>query len=689
MAFLLIAALGLLWLFVHRNGDLLGLASLTKRASLVVAFALQQLLMYVIAEATSVGHHFTTRSVVIAWAAIVLILTGALSRDLYQLGVGVVRSVRGGVVVRRARTLSVDEIIGLAVMAAMFVIYVLIGWWYPPANPDSMAYHLPRAEHWIQNESVAQYATNYLAQAEYAPLMEYNLAVLRLLTGGDSFDGYIQLLAAVICVLGASELAGRLGLSRRGQIFAALFVATVPTFILQVTSTTSGIFAGAVGMAALVVLTSRSSTASWAPRGAAVGLMVGLAYTAKGTVLPLIGPMIAVLVVWGASRVWPRDGGRVALRHLASFAVAAAVVAAVIVAPFAARNVAIFGGPAGELTQAVIIEDPTPASILGNVVRHGSNEFHIGDGTGPARVFSGAVLGPLDWVYHDLLGQDLADLRTTVEIYQEPFEVQDYSIASRTEDIGADPWHLILFLSSIVILAVGVVRRHCELRLPLALALAGVVGYVVFAGTIKTGTYGNRFYIPLWVALAPVVAVAMSRLPRNLVRVVALLLVVACLPQLLDNYTRPFLHPARDFTTPLEGYYGPAGLHPWAKGEAEAAARLANRIASSGCERLGIDNGWLYDLPPGTREDFSAWDDGALQNLGIWYEYSLWVGLRDAGWEGEIQHVNVVNATEELEDRDFQPCALVSQGATDNYLAAHPNWNAERFRAMTLLLPKV
>ena len=51
--------------------------------------------------------------------------------------------------------------------------------------------------------------------------MEYNLAVLRLLTGGDSFDGYIQLLAAVICVLGASELAGRLGLSRRGQIFAA------------------------------------------------------------------------------------------------------------------------------------------------------------------------------------------------------------------------------------------------------------------------------------------------------------------------------------------------------------------------------------------------------------------------------------------------------------------------------------
>ena len=128
------------------------------------------------------------------------------------------------------------------------------------------------------------------------------------------------------------------------------------------------------------------------------------------------------------------------------------------------------------------------------------------------------MLGALDWVYHDLLGQDLADLRTTVEIYQEPFEVQDYSIASCTEDIGADPWHLILFLSSIVILAVGVVRRHCELRLPLALALAGVVGYVVFAGTIKTGTYGNRFYIPLWVALAPVVAVAMSRLPRNLVR---------------------------------------------------------------------------------------------------------------------------------------------------------------------------
>ena len=34
--------------------------------------------------------------------------------------------------------------------------------------------------------------------------------------------------------------------------------------------------------------------------------MVGLAYTAKGTVLPLIGPMIAVLVVWGEPGMAPR-----------------------------------------------------------------------------------------------------------------------------------------------------------------------------------------------------------------------------------------------------------------------------------------------------------------------------------------------------------------------------------------------
>ena len=211
-----------------------------------------------------------------------------------------------------------------------------------------------------------------------------------------------------------------------------------------------------------------------------------------------------------------------------------------IVAPFA-RNVAIFGGPAGELTQAVVIEDPTrPASWATWCATVPTSSTSATARTGP--VFSGAVLGALDWVYHDLLGQDLADLRTTVEIYQEPFEVQDYSIASvedRCRSVAPDP--------------VPVQHRHpgggsrpppLELRLPLALALAGVVGYVVFAGTIKTGTYGNRFYIPLWVVLAPVVAVAMSRLPRNLVRVVALP-VGGGLPTAAARQLHPALPPPR------------------------------------------------------------------------------------------------------------------------------------------------
>ena len=92
--------------------------------------------------------------------------------------------------------------------------------------------------------------------------------------------------------------------------------------------------------------------------------------------------------------------------------------------------------------------------------------------------------------------------------------------------------------------------------------------------------------------------------------------------------------------------------------------------------------------PAGHEEDFSAWDDGALQNLGIWYEYPLWVGF--ATRVGKVRSNTSTWSTPRRNSRIATSSrARVSQGATDNYLAAHPNWNAERFSEMTLLLPKV
>ena len=202
MALLLLAALGLLWFLVSEFGGLSGFADLTKRASLVVAFGLYQLLVFALAELTSLGHHFTAGSEAVAWATVVLIGVGLLWRDLIGASKRLVLGLRRSPWKRVRRSLDIDQVAGVAIIVVILAVLVVTGWLYPPSNSDSMAYHLARVEHWIQNRSVTPYAAHYLAQIELAPLGEYNLATLHQLTHTDRFDGYVQLSSTVICILG-------------------------------------------------------------------------------------------------------------------------------------------------------------------------------------------------------------------------------------------------------------------------------------------------------------------------------------------------------------------------------------------------------------------------------------------------------------------------------------------------------
>jgi len=127
-----------------------------------------------------------------------------------------------------ARATSVWERILAGLAAAELGLFVAIGVLYSvPTNGDSLVYHLTRVAHWIQNGSVHHYPAHYAAQNEFSPLHEYNLAHLQLLAGTDRLDGFVQLLAVIVCVVGASEIARLLGGGRRAQILAAAFTATI------------------------------------------------------------------------------------------------------------------------------------------------------------------------------------------------------------------------------------------------------------------------------------------------------------------------------------------------------------------------------------------------------------------------------------------------------------------------------
>ena len=98
---------------------------------------------------------------------------------------------------------------------------------------DAVDYHLPRVMHWIQNGSVAFYPTAVSRQLNLGPWAEYAIAQFLILGGGDAWANLVQWFAFGGSAVGVSLIARELGAGPRGQLYAAVFAATIPMAVLQ------------------------------------------------------------------------------------------------------------------------------------------------------------------------------------------------------------------------------------------------------------------------------------------------------------------------------------------------------------------------------------------------------------------------------------------------------------------------
>ncbi|HEY2909071.1 MAG TPA: glycosyltransferase family 39 protein, partial [Gemmataceae bacterium] len=98
----------------------------------------------------------------------------------------------------------------------------------PPSNYDVALYHLPRQLQWLQQASVAHFPTQDYRLTVNPPFAEFVGLHLMALSGTDRL-ATVESWFAMLLTLAAVSLVGReLGLSRTGQLLAALFAATVP-----------------------------------------------------------------------------------------------------------------------------------------------------------------------------------------------------------------------------------------------------------------------------------------------------------------------------------------------------------------------------------------------------------------------------------------------------------------------------
>ena len=125
----------------------------------------------------------------------------------------------------------------LLLFLVVFLPLLLIALYYPPNTWDSLTYHLPRVEHWIQNGNVKFYTTNNVRQLFMSPMAEYIILHWRLLAGDDIFVNLVQYSSMIFSIICATLIIKEWKGSKITEMLAAVLVATVPMGIMQSTST--------------------------------------------------------------------------------------------------------------------------------------------------------------------------------------------------------------------------------------------------------------------------------------------------------------------------------------------------------------------------------------------------------------------------------------------------------------------
>ncbi len=137
--------------------------------------------------------------------------------------------------------MGLTDKIMLSVIFFISFITFFIAIYSPPNNWDSMTYHMARIPHWIQNSGVDFFITNNYRQNLYSPFSEFMILNLQVLSQSDQFANLVQWFSLMISMLVISVICNEFGLNKKMQLLSAFFIITLPTSILEASTTQNDI----------------------------------------------------------------------------------------------------------------------------------------------------------------------------------------------------------------------------------------------------------------------------------------------------------------------------------------------------------------------------------------------------------------------------------------------------------------
>ena len=254
-----------------------------------------------------------------------------------------------------------------------------------PNDYDSLNYHLPRIEHWLQNKSLEFYPTPILRQLESNILAEELILIFRSVSGAYPVGNMVQWFSFCGCILIVGGIARELGGSRSAQLLSSTMMATLPIAILESSSAQTDLVVALFSLTSIYYLLRVRVGQPYLFLYGAV-LAAALAWHAKGTAAVFLSGFLAV---YGGSLVVKAKS-----RRFWMHATAAAMIAVLIVGPQLYRNVDKFGAVIGPMSRLTRTVEPDLRSTLFNAVRDFASNIGEGGATGVA--WTSRVLGVSD-----------------------------------------------------------------------------------------------------------------------------------------------------------------------------------------------------------------------------------------------------------------------------------------------------
>jgi len=161
---------------------------------------------------------------------------------------------RLGFVLRSPPLATLALVVGLALAYAVALVVATA-----PNTWDSLVYHLTRAALWRQDGAIGYVEEPFDDRLNAnPPNAEIALTFVLELTRDERFAGFVQLFAALACVVGAYALSRRVGLAALEAAFGALLLLTLPIVVLQASTTQNDLVVAALLLAATVFVVGQS-----------------------------------------------------------------------------------------------------------------------------------------------------------------------------------------------------------------------------------------------------------------------------------------------------------------------------------------------------------------------------------------------------------------------------------------------